>query len=405
MTELPLDDEVEPPRSRLASLLGRANGRETPPQPDVPDDGAFPDDDALMPFETDDLKGLIDRRRPPIGLIAGGALLAVVAIAGGAALFLMNTGPGADGPIIVAAESGPFKITPDPVDTGPDEPNKLIYDRVDGSSDGGQEVVVLQPGAEVPLDRSADPNDNPIARVILPDGITGGGPPSASDGADGLDVAPEALDLGPRRVRTVVVRPDGTIVSNTTEGNSGAEPALALEPDPPPVTDNDTLAVAGSGANGGSELAITPNPPPLPAAPAPQQPALALAPQQPVPVTPQPAPPRPATPAPAQTTAAAPSSGPLDLSQPASSSPAGSGGMLVQISSQRSEDAARATFRDLKARYPGILGPFDVNIQRADLGDRGIYYRVRVGPFSPSDAQRLCDDLKAVNGDCILSRS
>jgi len=273
----------------------------------------------------------------------------------------------------------------------------------------------------VPLDRSADPNDNPIARVILPDGITGGGPPSASDGPD----TPEAIDLGPRRVRTVVVRPDGTIVSNTTEG-SGTE--LALAPEPAPVTTDDTLAIAGSGANGGSELAITPNPPPLPAAPpvqaTPQQPALALAPEPvqtvpqpapPQPAPPQAAPPQPATPqpatprpaAPAQTAVAPQSSGPLDLTQPAAttSRPAASGGMLVQISSQRSEESARATFSDLKARYPGILGPFDVNIQRADLGARGIYYRVRVGPFSPNDAQRLCDDLKAAGGDCILSRS
>jgi cell division septation protein DedD len=78
--------------------------------------------------------------------------------------------------------------------------------------------------------------------------------------------------------------------------------------------------------------------------------------------------------------------------------------MLVQVSSQRSEDAARATFRDLQARYPSILGPYDVNIQRAEIPDRGTFYRVRVGPFSASDAQRLCNDLKTAGGDCILAQ-
>ena len=76
---------------------------------------------------------------------------------------------------------------------------------------------------------------------------------------------------------------------------------------------------------------------------------------------------------------------------------------MVQVSSQRSEDAARATFRDLQTRYPGILGGYNANIQRADLGDRGIYFRVRVGPFASADAQSLCSALKNAGGDCILA--
>ena len=77
---------------------------------------------------------------------------------------------------------------------------------------------------------------------------------------------------------------------------------------------------------------------------------------------------------------------------------------MVQISSQRTEDAARATYRDLQARYPNILGSYDVNIQRADVPDRGTFYRVRVGPFSQNDAQRLCDDLRSAGGDCVLAK-
>jgi cell division septation protein DedD len=99
--------------------------------------------------------------------------------------------------------------------------------------------------------------------------------------------------------------------------------------------------------------------------------------------------------------AAVESTAPIDLGQ---SPPPPSGGMLVQISSQRTEDAARATYRDLQTRYPGILGSYDVNIQRAEIPDRGTFYRVRVGPFSASDAQRLCNDLKAAGGDCILAQ-
>jgi cell division septation protein DedD len=94
---------------------------------------------------------------------------------------------------------------------------------------------------------------------------------------------------------------------------------------------------------------------------------------------------------------------PIDITPATAPAAVPAGGVLVQISSQRTEDAARATYKDLQARYPAILGRYDVNIQRADLGDRGIFYRVRVGPFSQADAQHLCDDLRSAGGDCVLA--
>ncbi len=240
--------------------------------------------------------------------------------------------------------------------------------------------------------------------------------------------------FGPRKVRTVVVRPDGTIVSSQASAPgdaAAAQPSVAaatgpaspapapaaVEPLPPATTtppvdpNNDTLAIAG--ANGGvdanGELKITPmagatgamdggdqaaadgpTATPAPAAPAANRPSTVVAtrePSQAIEITPAPR------------AAAAPSPSPA----PAQTAALAASGMLVQVSSQRSEDAARATFRDLQARYPSILGSYQVNIQRADLGDRGVFYRARVGPFSSSDAQRLCDDLKAAGGDCILA--
>ena len=38
---------------------------------------------------------------------------------------------------------------------------------------------------------------------------------------------------------------------------------------------------------------------------------------------------------------------------------------MVQISSQKNEEGARATFKELQIRYPKILGGYDVNVQRA----------------------------------------
>jgi hypothetical protein len=80
-----------------------------------------------------------------------------------------------------------------------------------------------------------------------------------------------------------------------------------------------------------------------------------------------------------------------------------SGGVLVQMSAQKSEEAAKSTYHDLQVKYPTILGSLDANIQRADLGEKGVYFRVRVGPFASADAQRICGDLKAAGGSCILA--
>jgi hypothetical protein len=119
---------------------------------------------------------------------------------------------------------------------------------------------------------------------------------------------------------------------------------------------------------------------------------------------PAPTPPKPPTVV--ATTGAA--NGPIDLTpgKPASAPriPAGSGGgFLVQVSSQRSQETAMSTFNDLQRRYPGILGDREPNIQRADLGERGVYYRVRVGYPTRDEAVRMCENLKAAGGDCILA--
>jgi cell division septation protein DedD len=282
-------------------------------------------------------------------------------------------------------------------------------------------------------DGAAD--DNPISRVIIPGGPGFDQPQSAQQaiadvagaadqvaaGADQVAAGDAIEPIGPKKVRTVVVKPDGTIISSQQSdagANAAGETAAAFAELPrgttepaavakvpavtPPPTNNDVVAIAGPNGGVASNGELTINPLPegveeedvaLPADDAAQTAAIAPA---------QPAPAASATvvakPAPA---AAAPAT----AQQTQTAALSTSGGMLVQVSSQRSEEAARATFRDLQLRYPRILGPYPVNVQKADLGDRGVFYRARVGPFSAADAQRLCDDLKAEGGDCVLSRN
>ena len=42
------------------------------------------------------------------------------------------------------------------------------------------------------------------------------------------------------------------------------------------------------------------------------------------------------------------------------------------------------------------------DIERADLGERGIFYRLRIGPFASADeARTYCEGLKTRGQDCL----
>ncbi|MGA8318309.1 MAG: SPOR domain-containing protein, partial [Bradyrhizobium sp.] len=92
--------------------------------------------------------------------------------------------------------------------------------------------------------------------------------------------------------------------------------------------------------------------------------------------------------------------------QIAPSAGAASGSYLVQISSQRSEADAQASFRALQGKFPSVLGSRAPVIKRADLGEKGTYYRAMVGPFgSYEEASQFCGSLKSAGGQCIAQRN
>jgi cell division protein FtsN len=83
-----------------------------------------------------------------------------------------------------------------------------------------------------------------------------------------------------------------------------------------------------------------------------------------------------------------------------------SGNYLVQISSQRSEADAEASFKALQGKFPSVLGSRAPVIKRADLGEKGTYYRAMVGPFGSSDeASQFCGSLKSAGGQCVVQRN
>ncbi len=67
------------------------------------------------------------------------------------------------------------------------------------------------------------------------------------------------------------------------------------------------------------------------------------------------------------------------------------GTWLVQIAAARSRKEALRRYARIKAKYPTLVTQAKPDIQRTNLGRKGIYYRVRLGALaSKREAQKLC---------------
>jgi cell division septation protein DedD len=83
-----------------------------------------------------------------------------------------------------------------------------------------------------------------------------------------------------------------------------------------------------------------------------------------------------------------------------------SGDYLIQIAALRSEEVAQAEWQRVSSRYPTLLGGLKPVIVRADLGERGIFYRLRAGPLADRvAADTLCESLAAENVGCLVVRN
>jgi len=103
----------------------------------------------------------------------------------------------------------------------------------------------------------------------------------------------------------------------------------------------------------------------------------------------------PAVPAPAAASEPAP--------QIAALPDAKTGGFVVQLAALRVKDGARPAWARLQKAHPALLGDRELAIQRVDLGDRGIFYRVQAGFFvERAGASDLCNALKARGQDCLV---
>ena len=85
--------------------------------------------------------------------------------------------------------------------------------------------------------------------------------------------------------------------------------------------------------------------------------------------------------------------------------PQPSGHFRIQLGSFRSSGSAESGWRQLLSQNRDIFGVLDHSVEQADLGSRGIYYRLQAGSFANADvAKILCDEVKARDADCLVVR-
>ena len=74
----------------------------------------------------------------------------------------------------------------------------------------------------------------------------------------------------------------------------------------------------------------------------------------------------------------------------------------VQLGAVKLKTTADREAGRLNRTYEDILGAFKVVPVHADLGKRGIFYRLRAGPIGRTAAAALCRKLSARDQGCIV---
>jgi len=361
----------------------------------------LPDDEDAEPITKAPRRRILGMTRSLAGPLVATLLLAVAAVGLYTVLGLGTSTP--DGPApIVAADTTPIKEVPAPATDTADANQSVVFNEISGANTAASEQIV-----------SRDQSDVDAVTQVAADDVNAEG-------------------LVNRKVRTVTVRPDGTIVSG---GDSLAGSAM-LPVDRPTVPDvpgadfstPDMIANADAAASTPA-AAQTPAVPEIPAV-TPVQPgstvqAVDLA-GNPIAGKTAPVPlarpsnlptqnaasaaaPLAATPVQQTQTATFPTGAPAQTPAPATataSTPAittatgAAAPAYVQLSSQRSEEAARQSAQNIASRFGAMFNGASLEVQRVDLGERGIFYRVRVPANSLQSANAICSNVKASGGDC-----
>jgi hypothetical protein len=377
------------------------------------------------------------------GLVVA-AVVAGVAVLGGIGAFVMSIGgDGSDDvPALVRADQEPVKVKPEQPG-GATVPNqdKAVYERFGSGEAANQPSQERLVSAEeepvnlavrtVPITAPApliDPADAESAEELPAafgePGETAG--PKSEDRVEPVDdIDPASGDdvavIAPRRVRTMVVRPDGTLVPREDVEPEAVVAAAEPAPEAPaplaeaPIRTSEAVPAptgAETAANGTSPAAEDTAEPASTAVAAVQDPPVRTVETQTITreqATPERGPVAPTRPSvqPVEiigNAGGAAAGTRVAAVQPAPVVAAQSSEWAMQIASQPSPEGAQTSYADLSRRYAAILNGRAVNIVKAEIAGKGTYWRVRIPAGSRAEANALCERYKAAGGSCFVSR-
>lgn len=325
------------------------------------------------------------------------------------------------GPVSIHADGKPLKVRGKEQDKGDAQPTlqadaangaSKIYsaqedpvEQVRGVSPEGKEVRVINPGAQ----RSNSDQPHTVKTVIVrPDGsiVTDGGAPVRSVAP--VRITPEPVQpqaavpsVPPPATNSGHVSPPTSIDDLTAQAAGGGNRAAAQSAPPVPVVKTVPVVVTPSASQQAAAPKVAPPAPPVAppkvtaSTPAPTPPKPVVAPQATTSGTPMalgPTSPRMASAAPAAT---APSAAPT--------APTASGDWMVQISASKSDADARRSGADAQKRYSSLAGR-SIDVQTANLGEKGTFYRTRFAAGSKEQAAALCQQITSQGGQCMVVR-
>ncbi len=351
-------------------------------------------------------------RRLPRKLIAGVALavIAMAGVAGAYSYFFDADGAGGStGPRVIAADKEPIKIVPENPG-GKTVPNqdKAVYDRVAGNAAETPKQDSLLSSTEDPVDvvqRTLSPENLPLeggadvaANMPTPVGETEDTRLLSSEGAreGGTSQAEATPAVSPRKVRTMIVKSDGTLVPRETVETPVAEtpikPALADPAQQKPTPAEDRIAQPES-VEDAVAAAAQDNPPlrtvrttKIESAPVPaNRPA-----DQPVNVV--------------GTVTEQGNVKPAEAEAPQQVAAAAPGSYVMQVASVPSEADAKRAYDSLTKKFGSLLGGRGYEIRKAEIAGKGTFYRVRIPVGTKDEAAALCVKYRSAGGSCLITK-
>lgn len=296
----------------------------------------------------------------------------------------------AENATIIKADADPVKVKPEnPGGRVPDNQDKASYGKVEGIEEEVDQSTLLSNTEQPALIDTSNATQEAVEQAQsslssvdansnkLDDRLSGSSEPDTTGVANNSSVAA-------KRVTTLVIKPDGTVVDKPLSGQLGGSQQFAASSsdlgltqvaDAKPIQVETRTVKPNEPIDGAqsSQAIGVPNASPLP---------------KPEPVAKQP------KPAPVQRVATTQTQ---TQSQPVARSE-----WVVQVASQTSPEAAQASFQKMRQRYSALQNR-SMSVQRAAVNGT-TYYRVRVQTASRNDANQLCSRLTSQGGSCFVTR-